>query len=71
MSSYLYGLYGDKSSPIFLPIVAQSITAQGRKNITELKKNLEKEGLELVHSDTDSIFIRQKKNSQPIDKNFS
>ena len=55
----LYGQLGAPTSPIFLPDLAATTTAVGRRMLQKLKKFAEDEcGADVVYGDTDSCFMR-------------
>jgi DNA polymerase, archaea type len=52
-----YGLFGDESFKYYDIRVAELITAYGRYSLSEMQKNAELNGFEIVGGDTDSLFL--------------
>ena len=52
-----YGYLGFSNSRWYCLECAASITALGRKHITEVKEFIEKKGYKVLYGDTDSIFV--------------
>ncbi|BFI73054.1 DNA polymerase [Nanoarchaeota archaeon] len=52
-----YGYLGFPNSRWYCLECASSITALGRKHITEVKEFIEKKGYKVLYGDTDSIFV--------------
>ena len=56
----VYGVFASDFYRFTDPKIGASITAFARKNIKDIIKKLESEGLEVIYSDTDSIFLDTK-----------
>jgi DNA polymerase I len=52
-----YGVFGAETFPLYVPSVAESVTALGRRVITTTINEAEKLGLKVLYGDTDSLFI--------------
>ena len=52
-----YGVFGHENFPLYAVPVAESVTALGRKVITETMKKAEELGLMVLYGDTDSLFL--------------
>lgn len=52
-----YGIMGFESFPLYCLPAAEAITAFGRHIITTTIKEFEKNGIKVVYSDTDSVFL--------------
>ena len=62
-----YGVMGAEIFPLYFLPVAEATTAIGRHTILETIRNCEKNGIEVLYGDTDSLFIK-KPNEDQINK---
>jgi len=52
-----YGVFGHENFPLYAVPVAESVTALGRRIITDTMKKAEELGLLVLYGDTDSLFL--------------
>ncbi|MGC9010317.1 MAG: DNA-directed DNA polymerase I [Sulfolobales archaeon] len=52
-----YGVFGHENFPLYAVPVAESVTALGRKIITDTMRKAEELGLLVLYGDTDSLFL--------------
>ena len=60
LNAAFYGVLGFKSSRIYHPELAATITAIGRWLIQQVREELEKKGYSTVYGDTDSVMVQLK-----------
>jgi len=56
-----YGVMGAETFQFYTPVVAESVTAIGRKILTTVISEAQKRNLEVIYGDTDSLFIKDPK----------
>jgi len=54
-----YGVMGAESFQFYTPPVAESVTALGRKILTEVISEAQKRGTNVIYGDTDSAFLKR------------
>ncbi|MEM2841943.1 MAG: DNA polymerase domain-containing protein, partial [Thermoproteota archaeon] len=53
-----YGVMGAESFQFYTPPLAESVTAIGRKMLTEVISRAQSMGAQVIYGDTDSVFLK-------------